>query len=50
MFGLVWLRVGLAKFDLAMVGSKVNGDGLGVAGSEKRTIRKAKTAVLGSDP
>ena len=27
MFGLVWLRFGLAKFDLAMVGSQINGDG-----------------------
>ena len=27
MFGLVWLRFGLAKFDLAMVGSQINGVG-----------------------
>ena len=27
MFGLVWLRFGLAKFGLAMFGSKINGSG-----------------------
>ena len=27
MFGLVWLRFGLAKFNFAMVGSQINGDG-----------------------
>ena len=27
MFGLVWLSFGIAKFDLAMVGSQINGVG-----------------------
>ena len=27
MFGLVWLRFGLAKFGLAMFGSQINGIG-----------------------
>ena len=30
-FGLVWLRFGLAKFGLAMFGSKINGIGHTVA-------------------